>query len=177
MSSTSLVERYRILLVLILVALILAGGGLLFYRQTVLSGSGEIIISTPSAEIRVYVEGEVTAPGVYELNREALIADAVKAAGGFSPEADRASVNLAATVRDGERIHVYKAGEIPQKININTAELWLLEALPGVGETLARRIIDYRASNGPFQEIDEVMRVEGMGPKVFELIKDKITVR
>lgn len=177
MSSTNLAERYRILLVLILVALILAGGGLLLYRQTVLSNSGGIIISPPSAEIRVYVEGEVTAPGVYELNREALIADAVEAAGGFSPEADRASVNLAATVRDGEHIHVYRAGEIPQKININTAELWLLEALPGIGETLAQRIIDYRTANGFFQEIDEVMRVEGMGPKVFEPIKDKITVR
>lgn len=177
MSSTNLVERYRILLVLILVALILAGGGLLLYRQTTLSNSGEIIISTPSAEVRVYVEGEVTAPGVYELNREALVVDAVEAAGGFAPEADCASVNLAATVRDGEQIHVYRVGEIPQKVNINTAEPWLLEALPGIGETLAQRIIDYRISNGHFQEIDEVMRVEGMGPKVFELIKDKITVR
>ncbi len=170
-------ERYRILLVLILVALILAGGGLLLYRQTTLSGSGGVIISPPSAEIRVYVEGEVTNPGVYELTGEALIADAVEAAGGFSSEADRASVNLAATVRDGQRIHVYKAGEIPQKININTAELWLLEALPGIGETLARRIIDYRTSNGPFQEIDELMSVEGIGLKIFEPIKDRITVR
>jgi competence protein ComEA len=172
-----LVERYRILLVLILVALILAGGGLLLYRQTTLSSSGGIIISPPSAELRVYVEGEVVNPGVYELNGEALIADAVEAAGGFSAEADRASVNLAATVRDGQRIHVYRTGEIPQKININTAETWLLEALPGIGEILARRIVDYRTTNGPFQEIDELMRVEGIGPEVFEQIKDRITVR
>jgi competence protein ComEA len=173
----NLVERYRILLILVLVALILAGGGLLFYRQTVLSSSGEIIISTPSAEIWVYVEGEVAAPGVYELDREAFIADAIEAAGGFSPQADHASVNLAATVRDGEHIHVYRVGEIPQKVNINTAELWLLEALPGVGETLAQRIIDYRTSNGFFQEIDELKKVEGVGTKLFGQIKDRITVR
>ncbi|MBM3156483.1 MAG: ComEA family DNA-binding protein [Chloroflexi bacterium] len=173
----NLAGRYRLVLILILVALILAGGGLLLYRQTTISGSGGIIISPPSTEIRVYVEGEVVNPGVYELNGEALIADAVAAAGGFSAEADRASVNLAATLRDGGHIHVCRVGEIPQKVNINTAELWLLEALPGIGEVLAQRIIDYRTANGQFQEIDELMRVEGMGPKVFELIKDKITVR
>jgi competence protein ComEA len=171
-------ERYRTVIILILVALIFAGGVVFAYRQTTtLSSSGEIVISSPSTEIWVYVEGEVVTPGVYGLNKGALIADAIEAAGGFSAEADCTSVNLAATVRDGQHIHIYRDGEIPQKININTAELWLLEALPGIGETLAQRIIDYRTSNGHFQEIDELMMVEGMGPKVFEQIKDKITVR
>jgi competence protein ComEA len=173
----NLIERYRIFLVLILVALIIAGGGLLLYRQTTLSSSGEIIILPPSSEIWVDVEGEVTAPGVYELNREALIADAIEVAGGFSAEADCASVNLAATVRDGEHIHVYGVGETPQKVNINTAEAWLLEALPGIGETLAQRIVDYRTLNGHFREIDELMMVEGIGTNLFEQIQDKITVR
>lgn len=170
-------ERYRTLIILILVALILAGGGLLLYRQTMLSSSGEIIISLPSSEILVYVDGGVISQGVYELEEGAIIAEAIEAAGGFSPDAARTSVNLAATVRDGEHIHVYRVGEVPQKININTAESWLLEALPGIGETLAQRIIDYRTSNGHFREIDELMSVEGIGPKLFEQIKDKITVR
>lgn len=173
----NLVERYRIFLVLILVALIISGGGLLLYRQTTLSSSGEITISPPSAEIWVDVEGEVNSPGVYELNEGALVADAIEAAGGFSPEADRVSLNFVASVRDGEHIHVFRVGEIPQKININTAEAWLLEALSGIGEILAQRIIDYRTLNGNFREIDELMMVEGIGIKLFEQIKDKITVR
>jgi competence protein ComEA len=173
----NLVERYRIFLVLILVALIISGGGLLLYRQTTLSSSGEITISPPSAEIRVDIEGEVNSPGVYELTEGALMSDAIKVAGGFSPEADRASLNLAAMVRDGEHIHVYGVGDVPQKVNINTAEAWLLEALPGIGEILAQRIIDYRILNGHFREIDELMMIEGIGPKLFEQIKDKITVR
>ena len=170
-------ERYRTVIILVLAALILAGGVAFIYRQTTLSSSGEIIISPPSTEIRVYVGGEVINQGVYELKEGAIIDDAIEAAGGFASYADRSSVNLAATLRDGEHIHVYRVGEIPQKININTAELWLLEALPGIGETLALRIIDYRTSNGHFQEIDELMSVEGIGPKLFEQIKDEITVR
>ncbi len=170
-------ERHRKLVILLLVVLILAGAALFVYRQNYVSSSTEIVILPPSSDITVYVEGEVNAPGVYKLNEGALVAHAIEAAGGFSPDADPASVNLAATVRDASHIHVYGLGDVPQKVNINTAEAWLLQALPSIGETLALRIIDYRTSNGPFQETEELMRVEGIGTKLFEQIKEKITVR
>jgi len=64
----------------------------------------------------------------------------------------------------------------PQKININTAEAWLLEALPEIGEVTARNIIDYRTGNGPFRNVGELAKVKGVGPKTLEKIKDLITV-
>jgi competence protein ComEA len=139
--------------------------------------SAEITISPPSPEISVYVEGEVVNPGVYVLDQGALISDAIEVAGGFTSDADQSSVNLSATPKDGMQIHVYRAGEVPQKVNINIAEVWLLEPLPGIGETLAQRIVDYRIANGYFQSIDDLKQVDGIGASVFEKIKDKITVR
>jgi competence protein ComEA len=106
-----------------------------------------------------------------------LVGDAVEAAGGFTSAADCGSVNLAGTLRDGEQVHIYKLGEAPQRININTAEAWLLEALPGIGEALAQKIIDYRTVNGPFQQIEDLMNVDGIGLSVFDKVKDKIAVR
>jgi len=172
----SLLERYRTPLIGFLLALTLIGGAVLLYRQTS-SSSTEIVISPPSPEIQVYVEGEVVSPGVYELQQGDLVRDAIEVAGGFTSEADQGSVNLSAALRDGEQVHVCKVGEAPQKININTAEPWLLQALPGIGETLAQRIIDYRTANGHFLSIEDLMNVEGIGSSVFEKIEDKIAVR
>jgi len=173
----SWLERYRAFVIFLLIALILIGGAVLLYRQTSSTHSAEIAIHPPSPEICVYVEGEVVSPGVYMLRQGDIIADAVDAAGGFAAEADARSVNLAATLRDGDQVHIYRLGEVPQRININTAEIWLLQSLPGVGETLAQRIINYRTVNGLFQSIEDLNSVEGIGPSVFEQIKDKITVR
>lgn len=123
----------------------------------------------------VYVEGGVVNPGVYLLREGDRVVDAIEAAGGFIPDADRGAVNLAATLRDGEQIHIYKIGDVPQKVNINTADVWLLEALEGIGPILAQRIVDYRSENGPFQRIEDLKKVNGIGSKIFEQIKDKIT--
>lgn len=169
-------EKYRTPIIGLLIAVILAGGAVFLYRQFSFPHSTEINISPPSPEISVYVEGEVVNPGVYVLEQDALIADAIEAAGGFTSNADCSSVNLSATPKDGAQIHVYRAGEVPQKVNINTAEVWLLESLPGIGETLAQRIVDYRTVNGYFQIIDDLRRVDGIGASVFEKIKDKIAV-
>ena len=66
--------------------------------------------------------------------------------------------------------------EQPQKIDINRAEAWLLEALPGIGESKAQAIIAYRQQNGGFGHIIEITNVEGIGPAIYEDIKDLITV-
>ena len=170
-------ERYRAFIIVLLIAVILSGVAVFLYRQTSLPHSEEIAILPPSPEIYVYVEGEVVNPGAYMLLTGDHVADAVEAAGGFTLDADQGSANLAATLRDGEQIHIYKLGDIPQKININTAEAWLLESLPGIGETLAQRIVDYRIANGYFQSIEDLKGVDGIGPAVFDKVKDKIAVR
>jgi len=172
----SWLEKYRTPVIGLLFAVIFAGGAFFLYRQFSLPHSTEITISPQSPEISIYVEGEVVNTGVYVLEQGALVADAIEAAGGFTDNADRSCVNLSTTLKDGFQIHVYRSGEVPQKVNINTAEVWLLESLPGIGETLAQRIVDYRMANGYFQSIDDLQQVDGIGVSVFEKIKDKIAV-
>ncbi len=173
----SWLEKYRAPVIGLLIAVILVGGAVFLYRETCRPHAEEIAISPPSPEISVYVEGEVVNPGIYTLENGDHVADAIEAAGGFTLDADQSSVNLSATPKDGAQIHVYRAGEVPQKVNINTAEVWLLESLPGIGETLAQRIVDYRIANGYFQGIDDLKQVDGIGAAGFEKIKDKIAVR
>lgn len=170
-------ERYRTPIAAALVLLIAIGGVVLAWRLYSVSGSSEIAILPPSPEMTVYVEGEVVHPGVYTLTDGARVADGIEAAGGFTKDAERGSVNLAAPLRDGAQVHVYGPGDIPQRVDINTAEGWLLEALPGIGEVLARRIIDYRIENGPFLDIEDLARVDGIGPALIDKLRDKITVR
>jgi competence protein ComEA len=173
----SWLERYRAFIIVLLIAVILSGVAVFLYRQTSLPHSEEIAILPPSPQIYIYIEGEVVNPGAYTLESGDHVAEAVEAAGGFTVDADQGSVNLAATLRDGEQIHIFKLGDIPQKININTAEAWLLESLPGIGETLAQRIVDYRIANGYFQCIEDLKNVRDIGPAVFDKVKDKIAVR
>jgi competence protein ComEA len=172
----SWLEKYRTPIIGILIAVILVSGAVFVYRHISNPHADEIAISPPSSKICVYVEGEVVNPGIYTLENGGHVADAIDAAGGFTGDADQGSVNLSATSKDGAQIHVYKTGEVPQKVNINTAEVWLLESLPGIGEALAQRIVDYRIENGYFQSIDDLRGMEGIGAAAFEKIKDKVTV-
>ena len=148
----------------------------------------------------VYICGAVNAPDVYELDAGARVRDAVEAAGGFSEDADRTYVNLAAPVQDGIKLviptkeetalaektqipdyDVYgsdppdAAGEGNGLVNINTATLEQLKTLPGIGDSIASRIIDDRSSNGRFSKPEDIMRVSGIKEKLFSKIKDKIT--
>ena len=169
--------RHRTLIYLVLIAVFLAGVVVLVNRLASLPDSTEIVIEPPSPEVYVHVEGEVVNPGVYRLDGGGLVADAVEAAGGLTSSADPRSINLAAPLRDGDQVLVYGAGEVPQKVNVNTAEPWLLELLPGIGEVRARRIVDYREENGGFREVDDLLRVEGIGEATLDNLRDKITVR
>ncbi|HRQ31903.1 MAG TPA: helix-hairpin-helix domain-containing protein [Anaerolineales bacterium] len=157
--------------------------------------SGQSVTLRPvptEAPIVVQIAGAVPRPGVYALPRGARVQDAVSAAGGFPAEANKGKVNLARRVEDGERIEI-PFGEdaslvIPTDevdtantsnadlVNINTASLFELDALPGIGPALAQRIIDYREENGDFLDITEIMDVSGIGPALFERLEDLITV-
>lgn len=144
--------------------------------------------------MRVYISGEVSHPDVYELPTGAILLDAVNAAGGFSEKANRDIVNLALPLSNGMHVHVPNnsiesllppvSGEIitgsetsETTININTASLEELERLPGIGPSIAQKIIDYRQENGPFTSIDEIQDVSGIGPVKYEQIKDLITLQ
>lgn len=148
--------------------------------------------------IVVDVAGAVASPGVVELKDGARVADALGAAGGLAEDADLTSVNRAARLTDGQRVYVPRVGEqvVPvegdgsagaagegtqstatgQAVNINTAGLAELDALPGVGPATAQAIIDDREANGPFTAPEDLMRVSGIGEKKFEKLKSSICV-
>jgi len=167
------------------------------YRGINTENKEEITIETEN-KIYVHVVGEVKNPGVYEMSLGDSVFHAIDKAGGAIEYADLTSINLAEKLKDGEKIIVYnkemlnsnvdvseKAISENQKmyfksqsslININTASREELETLPGIGEVLAQRIIDYRRTNGYFKSIEEIKEVSGIGEKKFEAIKDLITV-
>lgn len=144
----------------------------------------ESIAASPIPSLMVDISGAVNNPGVYSLEEGGRVKDIVDQAGGFSEEADLEYVskyiNLAQTLSDGDKIYIPKKGEqlsapVSQplgKINLNTATQAELETLSGIGPTYAQRIIKAR----PFKSIEEIMKVSGIGTKLFNRIKDKITI-
>lgn len=135
----------------------------------------ETLVET--ATIVVDVKGNVVSPGVYTLPEGSRVQDAVNAAGGFSEGEDGLQLNLAKKLTDGEMIVVGAAQQQQQNlININTAEAEELDRLPGIGEVLSQRILQYREQYGFFDTIEDLKNVQGIGNSLFEKIKDLITV-
>ena len=157
------------LITILLVAIIAIGGVVTWSRY---SRSQPIEISIPSPPNQeqlnqIYIGDAVNSPGFYPLKAEDTIKDIIQAAGGTSKVADLSQLKL----------YIPEIGEHePQKINLNQAEAWLLKALPGIGETRAQAIIDYRSQNGPFRNINELIKVEGIGTTTYQKIKHLITV-
>ena len=138
-----------------------------------------------TGHIFVYVCGAVNREGVYELPGGSRVYEAIAMAGGFREDADTRNVNQAEVLEDEERIYVPVIGEELQigsdsdkdgKININKATKEELMTLPGVGESRAESIIQYRNDVGSFQSIEDIMQVSGIKEGLFEKIKDLITI-
>ncbi len=145
--------------------------------------------ATPTpATINVYVSGAVKQPDVYALPSNAIVEDAIAAAGGVTAAADLDRINLAIRLADEMHVYVPRQGEAApppsdsapgaatEKININTASAEELDKLPGIGPSIAKAIIDYRTKNGAFKKIEDINAVKGIGDALFEKIKDQITV-
>jgi len=153
--------------------------------------------STPiPPPVIVYISGAVRQPDVYELPHNARVKDVVVAAGGFTPDADRISVNLAAHLEDAQHIHILRQGEQPpappgtqsatndqttnlpddQQVNINTASATQLQELDGIGTVLAERIVEYRTVNGPFTSIEALSDISGISPAMVQALQDHVTV-
>jgi competence protein ComEA len=145
-------------------------GGIMLAVQHSRNDSTEIILSEtvpPDMCGEVCIEGAVASPGVYPLRAgdtlEMILCDAE-----IETDADLSHIE----------IYVPQKGEeqCSQKIDINRAEPWLLQALPGIGEVLAQRTVDYRSDNGAFRTIQDLLRVEGIGPATLDKIEYYITV-
>ena len=133
-------------------------------------------------DIYVDIDGAVINPGVYKLVDGSRVNDAIILAGGLRDNAITKNLNKARILVDGEKVYIYKEGEIEvitsgdnDLIDINSASIDSLMSLPGIGEVYAKRIIDYR-KNKAFSSIDEIKNIEGIGDKTFEKIKDMITI-
>lgn len=179
----------------IVAAVVVLAAGFLAWRSTphadAVVARPTIASVTPSPSgtgVVVAVAGRVRHPGLVRLPAGARVADALDAAGGALPDTDLSFLNLARKVTDGELILVGVTpppdagadgggnGSAAGLVNLNTATLTQLDALPGIGPSLAQRILDYRHEHGPFHSIDDLRHVEGIGDAKFAEIKDRVTV-
>jgi competence protein ComEA len=145
-------------------------GGIMLAVQHSRNQPVEIVLSQtepPEMSGEIYISGAVAHPGIYPLKEGDTLQALLSNAG---VEHDAALSHI--------KIHIPRKGEeqSPQKIDINRAEPWLLEALPGIGEVTAQAIMDYRKEHGHFRTIEDLLNVRGIGKATFEKIKDYITV-
>ncbi len=153
---------------------------------TIVEAPAQAETESEPSDIVVYVAGAVMRPGVYSMQESARVADALELAGGAALDAELSGLNLAAKLRDGEKVAVPRVGELPQTsgdapgteklVNLNTAPASDLDQIPGIGPVLAERIIDYRESHGGFRKVEELNQVEGIGPKKYADLQDKVTI-
>jgi len=203
-------EKITIIFILII---IIIGGGIVLYRNIngednfSINHASDISENNPTIQIEIpsviiHITGAVKNPGVYQLKSTDRIVDAVKIAGGETEEANLDLINLAALLKDGQKIIVpsktynengeeinkninnnaevmYSSslGSASGKININTANATMLQTLSGIGPVLSERIIEYRNQNGFFGVIDDIKDVSGIAEKKFEGIKELICVQ
>jgi competence protein ComEA len=168
-----------------------------FHKDSEAIADSDTQLETPQT-ILVHVAGAVKNPGVYELQFGSRIGDALEKAGGYIDSSGQGLLNLAEVLEDGQKIFVPFEGEIvdyplvtksenPLKkadvkltplspLNINTSTKEELMCLPGIGETRAMDIIEYRKKVGGFKKKSDIMNVNGIGEKIYEKIKDLIYI-
>ncbi|MFV1858172.1 MAG: helix-hairpin-helix domain-containing protein [Anaerolineales bacterium] len=180
--SRSLAQRFGPVLIGALIVISGVGAAMLLTSPP----RGDPVLLAEPASLRIHVAGEVLRPGVYELPFGSIVQDAIDAAGGLSGEASQDRINLAARLEDGQQVYVPEVSEsVPpssnpvgskEQISINTASAPELERLPGIGPVLAQRIVEYREQNGPYQRLEDLLEVEGIGPSKLETLQEYIQV-
>lgn len=160
--------------------------------------------TTDTEKIVVHIMGAVKNEGIVELNEGARVSDAINSAGGLAEDADMSKINLAYVLEDGVKIRIPSINDEPTEeyittdgveivesssqttqnggnsksglININTANETELDSLPGIGPSIAAKIINYREENGDFASIEDIKNVNGIGDSKFEELRDLICV-
>ena len=154
-------------------------------------------------KIMVHITGAVKNEGVVKLSENSRITDAIEASGGLTDDADMSKINLAYVLEDGIKIRIPSKNDVEEvlneqvtedeqfvesipesntksekgMVNINKATQTELETLPGIGPSIALKIINYREENGKFSEIEDLKNVNGIGDSKFENIKNYISVK
>ncbi len=145
------------------------------------------VASTSEVEISVHVSGWVVSPGVVVVAEGAIVADAIAAAGGARPGAALDAINLAGPVAGGDQVQVPGPGTAAPPsgsgvagssdlISLNRADATALQDLPGVGPVLAERIVAHRDANGPFEAVEDLLDVPGIGETKLAAIRDLVSV-
>ncbi len=158
-------NKYWTLLIVLLIVVIIAGGMIIWSRHSPSQPVEISLMPRPELPGEIYIDGTVNNPGFYPFKVSDSLSNIIQAAGGTTDTPTQF------------KLYVGQTGQSePQRVNLNRAEAWLLQALPGISETRALAILDYRRKNGPFRDINELMKVEGIGTATFEKIKPLITV-
>ena len=165
-------DKYWIAIISFLVVCLISGGIFLAIK---LSSQRPVEISLipiepPNYQLEVYIDGAVANPGFYPATEDDSINALIEAAG----PVDDADTNRL-------KVHVLQRNETnsqqkEQKINLNRADTWLLDALPGIGESKAQAIVEYRNKFGPFLSINDLVKVSGISKSTLDNIRDFITV-
>ena len=171
----------------------------LTYASTVVSSGPreDSQVPTTVATVSIHVAGNVLKPGVYEMPADSRVVDAIRIAGGANAIADLNAINLANRLNDAQQVYVPAVGEkvppsssglsaggvgtgsapnsVEYPININSADVALLDELPGVGPSTAQAIVTYRDQNGPFASVSGLEDVPGIGPAKVAAIQGLVT--
>jgi len=193
-------KSFVLILLGILIGIGAVGVGELLFVQP--KGEGIKILPTYTpAPVVVYINGEIRKPGVYSLQEGSRLIDLVRVAGGFKDSADPTSIDLAAFLKDGDNFNIPGADEalspssfpelvishdgladensqvIKETLNLNQATKSELENLPGIGPTLAQRILDYREEYGDFYDVQELASVPGISVSLMNELAAYVTVK
>ena len=163
------IDRYWLITIAFLIICLVAGSVLLIVKlaghrpvEIVLTQNNPVDIKSS-----IYIDGAVVNPGYYPLAETDSI-DSLVMSAGLEHEADLQNIKL--------YIPTTEDSTISQRISINRAEAWLLEALPGIGSEKAQAIINYRNENGRFNRTEDLLQVSGIGTATLDNIKEFITV-
>ena len=161
-------KRFWIIAIILLIAVIIVSAYIAWTKYRPILPVEILLPQKQEITGNIYVNGAVTNPGIYTFSGDDTVTSLLQAAGGVTADGNSGSLEL-----DIAQANTTAA---PQKININTAEEWLLDALPGIGTTKGQAIIDYRTKNGFFRNIDELTKVKGISASVLAKIRPLITV-